>query len=128
MVLYLGMNNSTIKNEDLGRVLAKARQDAGLSQLQVANLLGVDYKTISAYEKGRRRIPGIYLLKLAKKLNVSLDKILGLEFPKIDGRTRKAFLLKILDEIDNFSQEDQKVILGMVESIKQKYNAPANVS
>ena len=122
------MNNSTIKNEDLGRVLAKARQDAGLSQLQVANLLGVDYKTISAYEKGRRRIPGIYLLKLAKKLNVSLDKILGLEFPKIDGRTRKAFLLKILDEIDNFSQEDQKVILGMVESIKQKYNAPANVS
>ncbi len=125
--IIFGMNNSTIKNEDLGLALAKARQNAGFSQLKVADFLGADYKTISAYEKGRRRIPGVYLLRLAKELNVSLDELLGMEFPKIDGRTRKASALKILDEIENFSQEDEKVILGMVDSIKQKYSIPASI-
>jgi len=115
------METAAPNNLELGAAIAAARQEAKLSQVEVARLLGVDKRTLSAYERGTRRIHGTTLLRLAGILNWSLDRLLGLQFPLIDGRTRQAFLLRKLAEMAEFSEEDQKIVLGMIESIKGKY-------
>ena len=111
------MSVDDIKIDVLGKALFKARQDAGLSQVDIGKILGVDYKTISAYEKGRIRIPGVFLLKVAKTLNMSLDHLLGMEFPKMDGRTKHAKFLKELEKIEQLSPEEQKAVFTMIDSM-----------
>ncbi|MBU5625838.1 helix-turn-helix domain-containing protein [Oscillibacter sp. MSJ-2] len=54
-----------------------SRIDKGLSQKQVAELLGVSYKTYSAYEKGKRHIGALQLIVLANFYHTSVDYLLG---------------------------------------------------
>ena len=54
------------------------REDADLTQSEVAKLLNVRQSTYSQYENGRRQIPLELLIVLAKYYNTSLDYIVGL--------------------------------------------------
>ena len=61
----------------LGARVAKARKDAGITQVQLAETLGVSQQTINAYETGVRRIPVSALPTLAKVLSAGLEELLG---------------------------------------------------
>ena len=58
--------------------LRNLREDNDLYQKDIANLLGISQQYYSEYENGKRPIPVIYLIKLAKFYNVSLDYLVGL--------------------------------------------------
>lgn len=63
------------------------REDNGLTQQNVADLLHVGQRTYSDYESGKTRIPVDSLLILAEYYNVSMDYITGAsnikrEFPR----------------------------------------------
>ena len=108
------MNSKEINPENIGKAVSEARKLAGLSQVYVSGLIGVNKRTLCAYEKGRRRIPSPHLLKLAKILNLSIDSLLEQDFPKIDGRTRSAHAIR---ELDKLPEEDQKFVFGMIDKL-----------
>ena len=54
------------------------RIDKGLSQKQVAELLGVSRKTYGDYEKGRSRIRARQMIVLADLYHTSVDYLIGL--------------------------------------------------
>lgn len=60
-------------NEQIRRI----REDNGLTQQRVADLLHVGQRTYSDYESGKTRIPVDSLLLLAEYYNVSMDYITG---------------------------------------------------
>lgn len=53
--------------------LRDLRQDRDITQTQIAAYLGIDQRTYSNYETGKREIPVHLLVKLAKYYGVSLD-------------------------------------------------------
>ncbi|SHK48301.1 helix-turn-helix domain-containing protein [Hespellia stercorisuis] len=53
------------------------RIDNDLSQLQVADQLGIQREVYRRYEKGTRTIPIDLLIKLADFYNTSLDYLVG---------------------------------------------------
>lgn len=55
------------------------RVDNDLTQLQIANALGINYRQYSRYETGTNLIPVTYLMKLADFYHVSTDYLLGRE-------------------------------------------------
>lgn len=57
-------------------VLRQLRQEAGLTQVQVAAELGVPQSFVSKYESGERRLDVIELGHVAQVLNVSLRVVL----------------------------------------------------
>lgn len=57
--------------------LRDLREDADLSQTQVAELLGIQQTVYSRYERGFQTIPLQYLVFLADYYKVSADYILG---------------------------------------------------
>ena len=61
--------------------LLDLRQDADESQKETAALLGIDQRTYSNYETGKREIPVRLLIVLADHYKTSIDYIVG--------RTRK---------------------------------------
>lgn len=54
------------------------REDADLSQKQMANILNCSQQVYSNYELGQRDIPTAVLISLSKFHKVSVDYILGL--------------------------------------------------
>ncbi len=58
--------------------LKDIREDADITQKQVAEFLNVKQNTYSQYENGHRQIPIDALIKLAKYFGTSVDYILEL--------------------------------------------------
>lgn len=58
--------------------IQELREDAGLSQADIANILNCSQVAYSYYEIGRRDIPTEILIKLAQFYNCSVDYLLGL--------------------------------------------------
>ena len=62
------------------------REDADLSQSQIAAYLGIQQTVYSRYERGFQTIPLEHLIRLADYYNVSTDYLLG--------RTRRPEILR----------------------------------
>ena len=68
--------------------LKAARVNAGLTQAQFSDALGISKLTVSEWETGKRRIKPIYLPAISRVLNVSMDDlILPVVITKSNGRT-----------------------------------------
>ena len=63
------------------RKLRDLREDADLTQTQVANILGTSQTMYARYERGANEFPILHLIKLCRYYGVSADYILGLEIP-----------------------------------------------
>ena len=58
--------------------LKDLREDADITQREIAAFLHIKQNTYSQYENGQRQIPIDFLIALAKYYNTSTDYILGL--------------------------------------------------
>lgn len=66
--------------------LRELREQNGLTQNEIAQILQTRQEQYSKYELGRREIPVHHLVTLARFYRVSTDYILGLD----KGKSRKA--------------------------------------
>ena len=60
------------------RRIRDLREDADLTQQQVASVLGTSQTMYARYERGANELPIHHLLKLCELYNVSSDYILGM--------------------------------------------------
>jgi transcriptional regulator with XRE-family HTH domain len=58
-----------------GNLLSSARLKANLSQAQLAENLGIRQNMISDYERGKRRLSPAMAKRIAKMLNINVDRI-----------------------------------------------------
>mgnify|MGYP001050368168 CR=1 FL=1 len=77
--------------------LKEIRQEKGLKQLQLANLINVSIQTISGYETGYAQPPIDILIKIADALETTTDNLLG--------RTNDVGLVEIHNELTQDQQE-----------------------
>ena len=64
--------------------LRELRVSAGLNQMELAEVLGMQQNQYSRYERGERELPMHLFVQLAEHYNVSLDYMVGLS----DARER----------------------------------------
>lgn len=62
--------------KELGARIAQARKDHGLTQLALAEQLGIPQQTFAHYEVGRARMPASMLPDVARLLTLSLDELM----------------------------------------------------
>ena len=65
------------KRPSLGQRLAQARQEAGLTQQQLAEMLGVDQRVITYWERKEVALRADQLRALTDALGVTADFLLG---------------------------------------------------
>lgn len=80
--------------------IAYERKKNGLSQLELANKLGISQKSISKYERGDRRPTYETLTAMAKLFGVSVDYLLG-----IDTENKSVQKCNSTDAINSISEE-----------------------
>ncbi|HBX23737.1 MAG TPA: hypothetical protein DEF34_08950 [Desulfotomaculum sp.] len=81
--------------KEIGRMLQKAREEAGLSQEELARKMGCTQASLSNYELGKRRIYTADLQRIGEILGRSITYFL--ENPEEDQMLNNS-LLKILKE------------------------------
>lgn len=69
--------------------LRETRENLDLKQIDLTDLFGVTYSTISGWETGKDTIPLKQLIKYANKYNYSLDYLLGLTDKNIEYKNLK---------------------------------------
>lgn len=101
--------------------LKTARELSGLSQAQVADLLGVHRPTISEMEAGRRRVAGEEVSRLSEIYGVSVSWLLGEARPlNADPAVELA-----ARELHRLSQEDLDRVIRVLSVLRTDRSDPA---
>jgi len=104
----------------IGERLARLRKERGITQVEMAELLGVSQPNVSDYERGELRLHGELLVKLARILKVSADAILGLEETPPARAPRDRRLLRRLQDVDRLSKRDREALLRTLDAFLSK--------
>ncbi len=103
----------------LGRCVAELRKTRDITQVQIAEHLGVSQQTVNAYETGYRRIPVSALSPLARYLGVSLDELVG-ETAQANKRGPTPKLQRQIEQVRQLPRAKQRFVIEMLDTVLQQ--------
>ena len=99
----------------LGLRVAEQRKQQNITQVQLAEALGVSQQTMQGYEVGRRRIPVSALPTLARALKVSLEELMGEPVTKASRRGPAPKLAQHMERISQLPRTQQQFVMRMID-------------
>jgi transcriptional regulator with XRE-family HTH domain len=103
--------------ERLGARVAELRKTQDITQVEMAETLGVSQQTINSYEVGRRRIPVSALPTLARSLGVSLEELLGDDTGAAKKRGPAPKLQQQIERIQQLPRTQQRFVMQMLDTV-----------
>jgi len=107
-------------HETIGQRLARLRRDRGLTQVELAEQIGVSQPVLSDYERGTLRLHGQLIVQLTRLLRVSADELLGLEPTKTNGPVKNRRLHRQLQQLEKLPRRDQQALLRTLDAFLRK--------
>ena len=101
----------------LGLRVAEQRKQQDITQVQLAEALGVSQQTMQGYEVGRRRIPVSALPTIARALKVSLEELMGEPVTKANRRGPAPKLAQHMERISQLPKPQQRFVMQVLESV-----------
>ena len=92
---------------DFGTTLKELRKKNKMTQLQLANLLGITKSVVSFYENRERTPSPETLVKIASVFHVTTDYLLGID--------RSRYI-----DVSGLSDDDVQVLIAMVNALQNK--------
>lgn len=102
-------------SQELGKRIATIRKRRGITQAQLARIIGIGQTLISSYEVGRITLSAEMLFRLAKALNVSPNEILGIGNGKSEPDGSSLRIMKRLIKIERLPLANQKALLKNID-------------
>ena len=106
-----------------GKRLQEIRRRRALSQVELAQRLGIHQSLISQYERGYLRLHGALLVRLAQALKTTPNEILALKASTANGDSPHPIdrrFLRRLQKLDKLSTRDKKLLLGTIDAFLSK--------
>ena len=100
----------------LGQRVAAARKASGLTQVQLAEVLGIAQQTLAHYEMGRLRVAVALLPPLARALGVTVEDLMGEETPPARRGPAPKFQQQI-ERIQKLPRAKQRFVLEMLNTV-----------
>jgi transcriptional regulator with XRE-family HTH domain len=106
-------------NQTIGQRIAGLRKERGLSQLDLAERIGISRQLVASYERGRVRLYDEMVARFAIALGVSADEILGLnQAESKEMKTHPSLrLTRRLRELENLPEQKKKKILNTLDDL-----------
>ena len=101
----------------LGTRIAQLRKGSQITQVQLAETLGISQSTVNAYELGHRRVPVSTLPLLARTLGVNVEELIGEEPSAERKRGRAPKLLQHLERISALPKPRQRAVMDVIEAM-----------
>jgi transcriptional regulator with XRE-family HTH domain len=101
----------------LGERITLLRKGQAITQVQLAEQLGVSQQTVTAYESGRRRVPISHLPRLAVLLGVSVETLIGQPATAASKRGPTPKLLQQLERLHALPRAKQRMVSEVLDSL-----------
>lgn len=102
----------------MGAHIAEFRKGHGMTQVQLAELMGVAQQIVGSWEVGRSRVPVASLPRLARALAITVADLIGEEaMPQRRGPTPR--LLQQVERIQRLPKAQQRFIMQMIDTALQ---------
>ena len=116
-------DTAQLAEETIGQRLARLRRERGMTQVELAQRLGVAQPVVSDYERGELRLHGELIIKLSDVLGVSSEELLGLKKTPSNGALKNRRLLRRLQQIDRLPRRDQQALLRTIDRFLESFRA-----
>jgi len=116
--IFTMTKNDAIFFKELGTRIKIYRKETGLTQIQLAKVLGISQQHMGSFENGIRKIPASMLPTLAELFGISLETLYGQEEtdkPTKRGPTPK--LLKQVEQLAALPKSKQKFVMEMLDTV-----------
>jgi transcriptional regulator with XRE-family HTH domain len=108
-------------DESLGERIARIRKERGLTQVELAETIGIIQGLVSDYERNKLRPHAEMVVRFALALGISTDELLGLKKMKTSKTISNRRLLRRLQQIEALPKKTQDTIIGMIDlALKNK--------
>ncbi len=104
----------------IGERLRAIRRERGMTQAELADLLGTHFTSVSQMERGLRGITVQQLIKLSTALGVTPNDVLLSGPPPNPVSRRKSRVLKRLQRLEELSDAEQKAILEILDGLLRR--------
>lgn len=102
----------------LGQRIATLRKAQGLTQVQLAEHLGVAQQTLAHYEAGRLRLLAGALPTLAERLGVGIEELIGYESKRSAAKRGPApKLQQQLEQIGRLPKAKQRAVTQVLDAV-----------
>lgn len=105
---------------ELGARIAEMRKARDITQIQMAEALGVSQQTINSYETARRRVPASTLPTLARMFDISVDELLGETNKQLKKRGPMSKLQQQIEKVSQLPRSKQKFVIDMIDTVIQQ--------
>jgi len=105
-----------LSKKEIGQRVRALRKEQGMTQVELADSLGTHQTSLSQIERGIRGVGVQHVLKLAKALKVSPDKLLA---PSKQGgmkTPRNERLLRRVRRIERLPPDHQEAVVRMLDA------------
>ena len=105
----------------MGQHIAWLRKAQGLTQVELAERLGVAQQTLAHYEVGRLRVALSMLPALASALTVSIEELLGETLAR--GNAKRGPVPRLqqqLEQITRLPRAKQRFVMQMLDTVLQQ--------
>jgi transcriptional regulator with XRE-family HTH domain len=106
--------------ERLGRRIAERRKALDITQVELAQILGIAQQTMAHYEGGVSRIAVALLPPLANALDTSVEELLGEDTRRSGKRGPASRLQQQLDQVSQLPKAKQKFVSQMLDTVLQQ--------
>ena len=101
-----------------GERMAALRKVQGMTQVQLAETLGVSQQAITAYESGQRRVPISLLPALAEALGTTIEGLIGVDAKRSPGkRGPQPKIAQQLEQIRSLPATKQRMVAQMIDAV-----------
>lgn len=101
----------------LGARIAAARKAAGLTQVQLAEALGIAQQTLAHYEGGKLRVAVALLPQLSELLAIGAEELIGSASRRGGKRGPTPMLQRKIERLSALPPAKQKVVMEMLDGV-----------
>lgn len=106
--------------EQLGQRIARLRKEQEITQVQLAEQLGISQQHMASFEKGIRKIPASMLPAISRILHIPLEDLFGISDSKAIKRGPMPKLQRQVELISQLPKTKQRFVMDMLDTVIQQ--------
>ena len=120
MITHATTHEDAATAETIGQRLARVRKERGLTQVQLAERVGIIQALVSDYERDKLRLNPDMTVRFAAALEVSTDQLLGSQPVETSGKQVSRKVLRRMEQIESLPRRDQDALLRTIDAFLSK--------
>lgn len=104
-------------DETIGQRIARLRKEKGLTQTELAEIIGINRNLVAAYEQGRVRLYDEMVIRFAFALKLTTDKLLGVATQENLEPPPSIRVMRRLRDIEKLPEVRKKIILRTIDDL-----------